>query len=674
MSKQKILLILTIIIILIISFLNISRLKPESKNYQLYIKALEEYNNNKFPESYHTFNNISKFSKIKPAAIYRQALCAEKLHNKKLEIKKYKEVIRKYPNSILSLQAKYLQAQRKYEDKDFKSAEKEFKKISNKHPKTDYAIASYYYLASIDIIKAEKTSNIKKKENLQNNAISNFKVYLNEAPAGKFSLNCIEKWLSLNHKLNNEDNLLVAKVYQKNNAYQNAQKYLKFTNFSISWPYFVKNAYEMKDYAKVKYYTQEGLKGKGSDEILINESENEKSERENIYKAIDLYLKVSNSPNNALSYLLSLPDNNAAGYDYLRFKNCNILTAQKQIACFNTLFNKYPSGQFAAESLSNIFYDKIKSQKYLMAKKLGKMHLIKFPNSKSAPRVMFWMAKISERTKNYTQAREYYKKLMRQYPDDYYAYQAFLNLNKFRYFDILPLREKKILFPYQNSEYEFIIELANVKDYGLINQLCKEDSFIQSWLAYLQGDFSRSAVLARDAMDKLPHKPNSSDLRWRLVYPMHYYEEIQKEAAKWGNNPTLILSIIREESYFNPKAKSPVGARGLMQLMPATAKEAGTIAQITIPNNDLLFDSDLNIKLGNIYYSQIKKRLHGKDISAILAYNGGFSSVSEWKENLNYFDIDDFIEQVPYSETQNYLKKVYRSYWNYIKIYDSIKF
>ncbi|MEI8128886.1 MAG: hypothetical protein WCG95_04630, partial [bacterium] len=78
MSKQKILSIVIVVLILFTLFSNISRFTPETKNYQIYTQALNEYNNNDFLEAYHLFGNISIFSKIKPAATYRQALCADK--------------------------------------------------------------------------------------------------------------------------------------------------------------------------------------------------------------------------------------------------------------------------------------------------------------------------------------------------------------------------------------------------------------------------------------------------------------------------------------------------------------------------------------------------------------------------------------------------------------------
>lgn len=673
-SKQKIALIAVIVLILAYTSVNnIVNFIPESKNYSTYTLALRQYNHNDYTDAYYTFGKVSKFSKLKSAALFRQALCAEKSGDEKAEVNKLREVIWGYPSSSLALKAKYLRAQHSYEHKNLRKAKKEFKEIFNHYGKTDYGIAAQYYLGAIEVDRAEKMRNKEKQYKTQTKAIPYFKAYLNYAPSGRFAIKSINKWTSLHRKLNNEDNLLIAKVYLANGQYKDALKYLKYTNLSISWPYLVQDTYALKDYTKVKYYTVLGLKGKASEDVLINENLDENKENENIYKAIDLYLKVSENPKLSISYLLSIAKK-SKGYDYLLFKDCNNLPVNQQTACYNTLYYKYPNGQFSAESLANIFYDKVKTQKYFLAEKIGKKHLSTYKNSNSTPKVLFWMAKVSERTKNYEDARKYYRKLMKEFPDDYYSFHAFLNMNKLRRFSIMELNQKPIEFPYKNSDYGLATQLATVKDYGLINQLYKDDGFIQSWLDFLQGDFANSARIARDSMEKLPYKPDKNDARWRLVYPIHYYNEIKLRANSWKNDPILILAIIREESYFNPKAQSPVGARGLMQLMPSTALEAANSIGLCIADNNILFDPDINIRLGNIYYSNLKKRLLGKDILAVLAYNGGIGSVSYWKENLNYLDADDFIEQIPYPETQNYLKKVYRSYWNYLRIYDGIRF
>lgn len=673
MSRQKILLIVTSVLSFVLLMVCISLLTPESKNYKTYTKALGMYNSNNFSDAYYSFGKVSRFSRLKSAAIFRQAMCSGKLGDAKTELKKYKEVIWYYPNSALGIRAKYLKAQGIYQGNDFKKAEKEFKNILLQYPNTDYALGAQYYLGTIELEKASKTNNLKRKTRMQNKALHYFKTYLKAAPTGRFAVYCANKWAYMGRKLTNEDNLLIAKIYQVNGNYREAQRYLKSTNIEVSWPYFVKNAYELKNYSKVRYYTVLGLTGKGFGDVFINESTNENDEKKAIYEAIDDYLAVSPDPVTSISYLLSISTNKKSK-DYLFYKNCNNLPISSQTACFNTLYYKYPNGQFSAEALSNIVYDKVKSQKYFMAKKLGKAHLAKFSQTNSAPKVMFWLAKTAERTKNYEEARSYYRTLLRQYPDDYYAYHAFLNLNRFRRFKSIGLQQKQIEFPYRHSGYGLVTELAKVKDYGLINQLCKDDEFIQSWLFNLQGNFSNSARIARDAIDKLSVKPDRFDPRWRLAYPVHYYNDILPDARARNNDPVLILAIMREESYFNTNAQSAAGARGLMQLMPATAREAASSAGISLPNENLLFDPYINIKLGNIYYSKLKGSLSDKDILAVMAYNGGIGSVSKWRNSLNYYDTDDFIEQIPYAETQNYLKKVFKSYWNYLRIYDAVRF
>ena len=124
-------------------------------------------------------------------------------------------------------------------------------------------------------------------------------------------------------------------------------------------------------------------------------------------------------------------------------------------------------------------------------------------------------------------------------------------------------------------------------------------------------------------------------------------------------------SIIKEESHFNQYAGSSAGAVGLMQLMPATYNEI-------VKNNNLgsdFYDIENNIRAGSIYYQNLKKSLGNKDLYAISAYNGGIGSVMKWFSKITYNDTDEFVEQIPYPETKNYVKKVLRSYWVYGNIY-----
>ena len=134
---------------------------------------------------------------------------------------------------------------------------------------------------------------------------------------------------------------------------------------------------------------------------------------------------------------------------------------------------------------------------------------------------------------------------------------------------------------------------------------------------------------------------------------------------KANNNEIILQSIIKEESHFNPLAKSCVGASGLMQLMPATYTE---IAKNIGISGDI-YNPESNIKAGSAYYSNLKRAFDGKDLYAISAYNGGIGSVKTWFSKLIYNDTDEFVEQIPYPETKNYVKKVFRTYWVYGNMY-----
>ena len=108
--------------------------------------------------------------------------------------------------------------------------------------------------------------------------------------------------------------------------------------------------------------------------------------------------------------------------------------------------------------------------------------------------------------------------------------------------------------------------------------------------------------------------------------------------------------------------------------MPSTAKEIAEKNGLTLLNNNFLYDPKINIKLGKLYLAFLENSLSGRTQLAILAYNGGIGVLKQWKKNIDYDNFDDFVEQIPYSETQNYYKKVYRSYWNYLRIYNGLNF
>jgi soluble lytic murein transglycosylase len=131
----------------------------------------------------------------------------------------------------------------------------------------------------------------------------------------------------------------------------------------------------------------------------------------------------------------------------------------------------------------------------------------------------------------------------------------------------------------------------------------------------------------------------------------------------------LILSVMREESHFNPQVKSIAGAIGLMQLMPKTAEYMAqkTGTHVTI---DSLNDPEVNLRLGSAYLKNLMNRYEGNLFYTLAAYNGGPSNVTRWLQKTKTKDNDDFIETITYRETQNYVRRVMRSYYLYRYLYE----
>lgn len=639
------------LLLVTIGYFTYNHISSEDRGIAAYQEALLNYKDADFEKAYQDFGKVPSPSSLKESALFRQARCATNLGKKELAVKKYNRILHSGSKSSIVPISEYNMAILLFDLKD-KRAKKHFKNIIKKHPTSDYAIASEYYLGLLEVENFPQDG--KKLAKAKERALINFKTYIQKAPDGRFAVKCIDEIKKLGLPLKNYDNLLIAKAYYASGDYEKAQEFLNKTTLAESWTDFAKNEYKLGNADKVKYYTSYGLKDHAS-----------AVEPKEVYTVIDNYVALYPTRREGISSLLNA-GYKSTGVDYISYLNCNeVVGANYKEACFRTLYEKYPNGQFSADSLYNLFMAKYLQKKYYDAQRLGFLHLKKFPNVKSSPAVTYYMGRIANKLKHYESANNYYKQVLSKYPDSYYAYRANYNLYKDDgALPFLDLQTKPVVFPYKKSlENNLVIRLALLKDYDLVEELCKKDRFIQSWIAYQKGNYTISTILARNAMEEMATKPSFDDLRWRLVYPLHYYEIV--DSVKGNNNPIILEAIIKEESHFNPLAKSFVGASGLMQLMPATyseiTKNRGISGDIYTPES--------NIKAGSAYYANLKKVLGNKDLYAISAYNGGIGSVTNWFSKLVYNDTDEFVEQIPYPETKNYVKKVLRSYWVYGNIY-----
>jgi len=155
---------------------------------------------------------------------------------------------------------------------------------------------------------------------------------------------------------------------------------------------------------------------------------------------------------------------------------------------------------------------------------------------------------------------------------------------------------------------------------------------------------------------------------WKMLYPLPYRDSIFKYSRQFKLDPYLVAAVIRVESKFNPYAKSARGALGLMQLMPGTARWVAGNLKVDF-KEEQLFDPQYNIMIGCWYLSNLESEFGGNLLLILAAYNGGRGNVRRWIKNRQWGGNLQTVDQIPFPETREFVKKVLRDYERYKLIY-----
>jgi len=198
-------------------------------------------------------------------------------------------------------------------------------------------------------------------------------------------------------------------------------------------------------------------------------------------------------------------------------------------------------------------------------------------------------------------------------------------------------------------------------------QLMEMNKAVREWYAALSKastkEWKIAAKLAsgwrwHDQAIRAAYKGNLSDFL-ELRFPMQYQTTVKTASERTGLSPSWILAIIRQESAFNPYARSRSGAMGLMQLMPRTGRQMAKERKIRLRSGSDLLKPEINICLGSAYLAKMLDRYDGRLAWAAAAYNAGPHRVDRWlsgkTENI---DSEALIEAIPFKETRRYVQQV----------------
>jgi soluble lytic murein transglycosylase len=156
----------------------------------------------------------------------------------------------------------------------------------------------------------------------------------------------------------------------------------------------------------------------------------------------------------------------------------------------------------------------------------------------------------------------------------------------------------------------------------------------------------------------------------KQVYPAAWGDLVADESAQLGLDPLLMMALIRQESSFDPRAHSGADARGLTQIVPATGRDIARHFGVDDFTASDLFKPAVSVEFGSWFMSQFLTTYQGRVFPALIAYNAGGGNVARWLQRYGD-DPDLLVEQIPYTETQTYLRIVYDNYWHYQALYGS---
>jgi len=155
----------------------------------------------------------------------------------------------------------------------------------------------------------------------------------------------------------------------------------------------------------------------------------------------------------------------------------------------------------------------------------------------------------------------------------------------------------------------------------------------------------------------------------KILYPIHYQNEIQQNALTYELDPFLIAAIIRVESNYDSDIKSKKGAFGIMQLMPDTSDWIVEAGKFSPGLKKDLHNPAVSIQLGSWYLSWLHKQFNGNAVLAVAGYNAGQGNVFHWLEDNTWDGTLEHAGSIPYGETRHYIQRVLYYYNKYHKLY-----
>lgn len=368
----------------------------------------------------------------------------------------------------------------------------------------------------------------------------------------------------------------------------------------------------------------------------------------------------------------------------------------------NQLIKDYPDSKEADKASYKVAWKIHTEKRYEESSDALVEHLAKVSNPEFRGQAIFWAAYDAERAGQLPKAVALYQAVLKRYKYNYYGYLTLQRLGRLKQQNISPLKpnegsllEKAIAnikpaTPLAETATEkatpYIQRAEQLHEMGLDEQAFNELEIarknsptshrINFAIAKIHSDrgenFRAVAALQRAHPDYSIYQADEVPQEvYDIFFPLIEWETIKTEATRHGLDPYTVAGLIRQESVFDPRARSRANALGLMQLLPSTGQLVARKEGIGKITSDQLYNPQLNIKLGTSYLAEMLNKF-GKIEYAAAAYNGGPGRVDRWLNTLPS-GIEDWVEAIPITETRLYVFGVMRNSAQYRRIYGGKK-
>ena len=338
-----------------------------------------------------------------------------------------------------------------------------------------------------------------------------------------------------------------------------------------------------------------------------------------------------------------------------------------------TLLKRFPSGRHATNArfrAGMISY--IQGDRKAAAAQLDSL-VTRDANSSEALAAGYWAGRSYAALGDKVKSKARWRSVIKQEPLSYYAVMSAKRLDT-----TLVVKDASPSAPAHIAAIDSVSgRVAALKDVGMdVEAGFENDKLFRDALANpallvvtaraLAGSdqASRSIALGKRAIDDIGGTPTN----YRLYFPVLERETLISSSRENGLDPVLVAALIRQESNFNPLATSPVGARGLMQLMPDVGRSLASAKGISPWNPDILYEPATNIRLGTAHLSTLMRK-YPEVVKSLAAYNAGESRVEKWSTKTGAGDPEVFTERIPFVETRDYVRTILRNRAYYQALY-----